>query len=51
MKYEVIIFGADDTLFDFEKSERTAFENTMLEFDIEYKKEHHLKIYKEINTA
>lgn len=51
MKYKIIIFDADETLFDFKKSERDAFKNTMLEFDIEYDENHHLKIYKEINTA
>lgn len=51
MKYEIIIFDADETLFDFRKSESTAFENTMLEFDIAYDENHHLKIYQEINTA
>ncbi len=51
MKYEIIIFDADETLFDFKKSERDAFKHTMLEFDIEYDENHHLKVYKEINTA
>lgn len=51
MKYEVIIFDADDTLFDFKRSEREAFKNTMLEFDIEYDENHHLKIYQGINNA
>ena len=51
MKYEVIIFDADETLFDFKKSERHALKNTMLEFNIEYDENHHLKIYKDINTA
>jgi putative hydrolase of the HAD superfamily len=51
MKYEIIIFDADETLFDFKKSEREAFKNTMLEFDIEYDENYHLKIYQGINTA
>lgn len=51
MKYEIIIFDADDTLFDFKKSERHAFKNTMVEFDVEYDENYHLKIYHEINTA
>lgn len=51
MKYEIIIFDADETLFDFKKSEKYAFENAMLEFDIEYDESYHLKIYKEINDA
>jgi putative hydrolase of the HAD superfamily len=51
MKYEIIIFDADETLFDFKKSESEAFKNTMLEFDIEYDENHHFKIYQGINTA
>jgi 2-haloacid dehalogenase len=51
MKYEIIIFDADETLFDFRKSERDAFKNAMLEFDIEYDENYHLKIYQGINTA
>jgi len=51
VKYEVIIFDADETLFDFEKSEREAFKNTMLEFNINYDEDYHLKLYKDINTA
>lgn len=50
MKYEIIIFDADETLFDFKKSERDAFKNAMMEFDIEYDENHHLKIYSEINS-
>jgi putative hydrolase of the HAD superfamily len=51
MKYEIIIFDADETLFDFKKSEKDAFKNTMIEFDIEYDENHHLKIYHDINSA
>ena len=51
MKYEIIIFDADETLFDFKKSEKYAFENAMLEFNIEYDESYHLKIYKDINDA
>lgn len=51
MNYEIIIFDADETLFDFNKSERTAFKNAMLDFKIEYDENHHLKIYHEINKA
>ncbi|MGE5630684.1 MAG: YjjG family noncanonical pyrimidine nucleotidase [Caulobacteraceae bacterium] len=51
MKYEIIMFDADDTLFDFKKSEKYAFENTMLEFDMEYDENYHLKVYHGINTA
>lgn len=51
MQYDIIIFDADETLFDFKKSERDAFKNTMLEFNINYDENYHLKIYKDINTA
>ncbi|MDA3733554.1 YjjG family noncanonical pyrimidine nucleotidase [Niameybacter massiliensis] len=51
MKYEVILFDADETLYDFKKSESEAFKNTMLKFNIDYDENYHLKIYKEINTA
>ena len=51
MKYDIIIFDADETLFDFKKSERDAFKNTILEFNINYDENYHLKIYKDINTA
>lgn len=51
MKYEVIIFDADETLFDFKKSEKHALKNTMLACNIKYDESYHLKIYKAINTA
>ncbi|MDF2613299.1 MAG: family hydrolase [Clostridia bacterium] len=51
MQYEIIIFDADETLFDFNKSESEAFKNTMLEFNIAYDEAYHLKIYHEINRA
>ena len=51
MKYKVILFDADETLFDFKKSEREAFKNTMIEFNIEYDENYHFSAYKEINTA
>lgn len=51
MKYEIIIFDADETLFDFRRSERDALEKTMVEFDIAYDENHHLKIYQGINNA
>lgn len=51
MRYEIIIFDADETLFDFNKSESVAFKNTMLEFDVQYDENHHLTIYHDINAA
>ncbi|GAA0178822.1 YjjG family noncanonical pyrimidine nucleotidase [Clostridium sediminicola] len=49
MKYEVILFDADDTLLDFKKSEEYAFERTISEFDIKYYRNYHYKTYKNIN--
>lgn len=49
MKYEVILFDADETLFDFEKSESDALKNTMSDFGINYIEDYHLKVYKEVN--
>ena len=51
MKYKVILFDADETLFDFKKAEKEAFKNSMLELDIEYDENYHFATYKEINTA
>ncbi|WP_195263922.1 MULTISPECIES: YjjG family noncanonical pyrimidine nucleotidase [unclassified Clostridium] len=51
MKYEVILFDADETLFDFKKSEKYAFEQAILEFNIDYREDYHLKIYSDINAA
>ena len=49
MKYEVILFDADETLFDFKKSEKQAFENSIREFNMDYDENYHLKVYEEIN--
>ena len=51
MKYKMIIFDADETLFDFSKSEKHALENAMIDHDIEYKELYHLPLYKKINIA
>ncbi|HVI42319.1 MAG TPA: YjjG family noncanonical pyrimidine nucleotidase [Anaerovoracaceae bacterium] len=51
MKYGLIIFDADETLFDFKKSEKVALESTMKDFSIDYEEGYHLEIYKEINSA
>ena len=50
MKYEVILFDADETLFDFKKSEREAFRKAMIDMGIKYDEDYHFKIYHEINT-
>ncbi|MBE0451438.1 MAG: noncanonical pyrimidine nucleotidase, YjjG family [Clostridia bacterium] len=51
MKYKVLLFDADETLFDFKKSESIALEQAISDFDIPYDPDHHLKIYEAINTA
>lgn len=51
MKYKVLIFDADETLFDFKKAEREAFKETILEFGINYDESYHFETYKVINTA
>jgi putative hydrolase of the HAD superfamily len=51
MKYEILIFDADETLFDFKKSEKEAFKNTMLHFNIDYDENYHFNIYHKVNEA
>lgn len=51
MKYKVILFDADETLFDFKKAEREAFKNTMIDFGIDYDESYHFNTYEEINSA
>ncbi len=51
MKYEILIFDADETLFDFKKSETEAFKNTMLQFNIDYDENYHFNIYHKVNEA
>lgn len=51
MKYQVILFDADETLFDFRMSEKVALKGALTEFGIKYDESYHLKIYMELNTA
>ena len=51
MKYKVILFDADETLFDFKKAEKEAFKNTMIDFGIDYDESYHFNTYEEINSA
>lgn len=51
MKYEILFFDADDTLFDFKKAESEAFKNTMLEFNLPYEETYHLPLYQKINST
>ncbi|MGG7177667.1 YjjG family noncanonical pyrimidine nucleotidase [Clostridium paraputrificum] len=49
MKYEVLLFDADETLFDFKKTERYAFLNALIDFGLENNKERFIERYKIIN--
>ena len=50
MNYKIIIFDADETLFDFKKAEKEAFRETILEFGINYDESYHFETYKIINN-
>ncbi len=49
MKYDVILFDADQTLFDFEKSEKYALEKTIEKLGFLYVEEKHLTLYHDVN--
>lgn len=49
-KYNVLLFDADGTLFDFEQSERLALQDTFRAFEISYDSEMHMRLYQEINS-
>lgn len=51
MKYELILFDADDTLFDFKKAENYAFDKTFEELKIQYDREKCRIMYDEINKS
>ncbi len=51
MPYDIIFFDADDTLFDFQASEETAFEKTLADHGIFGDADQYLALYKEINEA
>ncbi len=50
MKYKVILFDADDTLFDFKKTEDFAIRKLVSSLDIKFDEEFCINTYKEINT-
>ncbi|MGL5379880.1 YjjG family noncanonical pyrimidine nucleotidase [Clostridium sp.] len=50
MKYEVILFDADDTLFDFKKTEDYAFNKLLENFNIGGDKANCREIYNKINS-
>jgi len=47
--YDILFFDADETLFDFVKSQKIAFQKTMADFNLLYSESIHLKRYDEIN--
>lgn len=51
MKYTHLIFDADETLYDFKKSERNALKLTLNDFEITYNEAYHLPLYKKINQV
>lgn len=50
MKYKLILFDLDGTLFDYDKAEKSAFEGTLSSFGISDDLAYLNKKYKEINT-
>ena len=48
MKYDWILFDADNTLFDFDRSANEALEKTFADFSIPFT-DHHIKQYHEVN--
>lgn len=49
MPYDVLLFDADETLFDFKRSERIALEKTLEEFGFPFEEAYHLPLYHRIN--
>ncbi|MGQ3480223.1 YjjG family noncanonical pyrimidine nucleotidase [Paenibacillus sp. TY11] len=51
MKYEIILFDVDDTLFDFKKAESHALHNTFTQFGLSQGATKYKASYDEINSA
>ncbi len=51
MKYKLLIFDADETLFDFKKAEEYALINALNEHGIDCNHEYHIPLYRKINIA
>lgn len=49
MKYKILLFDADDTLYDYDKAETFALRKMFEHFNIEYKEDYR-GVYKKINT-
>lgn len=50
MRYDVLLFDADETLFDFKTSERVALKNTLFEYGLDSEDKQLLTLYSEINA-
>lgn len=50
MKYDIILFDADDTLFDFQKTAEKNFKNTCEKLGVPYK-DGYYEIYRDINQG
>ncbi|RDY27560.1 noncanonical pyrimidine nucleotidase, YjjG family [Romboutsia weinsteinii] len=50
MKYKVIFFDADDTLFDFKKTQDFALDKLMDSIETEFDKDYCITEYKKVNT-
>lgn len=50
MKYSLLIFDADDTLFDYPKGERFALSSSFERFNVPYDEKFHLPLYKKYNS-
>jgi putative hydrolase of the HAD superfamily len=50
MKYSWILFDADDTIFDFNRSAKASFLKTLSDFGIESREDYYL-LYKQLNEA
>ena len=49
MKYQLLLFDADDTLFDFKTSEQQALRQTFETLGLAYEETYHLPLYHDIN--
>jgi putative hydrolase of the HAD superfamily len=49
-KYKLLIFDADETLYDFKKAEEIALSSTLEFFGQKYERDNHLVVYDKINT-
>ncbi len=49
MKYKVLLFDADETLFDFNYSEYNSIKQSLLHFDLTFDENIHIPLYHKIN--